>query len=75
MMGKLWRVDKALEDSEGLRWVCERLAGYDWSKMTGLPSDVDGVRGTRFEVRAKRLGRRRKGRCRRLEHDTYVHPS
>jgi hypothetical protein len=28
-MGKLWRVDKALEDSEGLRWVRERLAAYD----------------------------------------------
>ena len=32
-MGKLWRVDKALEDSEGLRWVRERLAAYDWSKL------------------------------------------
>ena len=32
-MGKLWRVDKALEDSEGLRWVRERLAAYDWSKV------------------------------------------
>src|SRR3712207_64365 len=33
MMGKLWRVDKALEDSEGLRWVRERLGAYDWSKV------------------------------------------
>jgi len=32
-MGKLWRVDKALEDSEGLRWVRERLGAYDWSKV------------------------------------------
>src|SRR5918998_5756911 len=32
-MGKLWRVDKALEDSEGLRWVRERLEAYDWSKV------------------------------------------
>ena len=32
-MGKLWRVDNALEDSEGLRWVRERLAAYDWSKV------------------------------------------
>jgi hypothetical protein len=31
-MGRLWRVDKALEDSEGLRWVRERLGAYDWSK-------------------------------------------
>jgi hypothetical protein len=32
-MGKLWRMDKALEGSEGLRWVCERLETYDWSKV------------------------------------------
>jgi hypothetical protein len=33
-MGKLWRVDKALENSEGLRWVREQLgASYDWSKV------------------------------------------
>jgi hypothetical protein len=32
-MDKLWRVDKALEESEGLRWVCEHLEGYDWSKV------------------------------------------
>ena len=32
-MGKLWRVDKALEDSEGLRWIRERLGAYDWSKV------------------------------------------
>ncbi len=32
-MGKLWRVDKALEDSEGLRWVRDRLEAYDWAKV------------------------------------------
>ena len=32
-MGKLWRVDKALENSEGLRWARERLEAYDWSKV------------------------------------------
>ncbi len=32
-MGKLWRVDEALEGSEGLRWVCGRLGAYDWSKV------------------------------------------
>jgi hypothetical protein len=32
-MGKLWRVDETLENSEGLRWVRERLAAYDWSKV------------------------------------------
>jgi hypothetical protein len=33
VMGNLWRVDKALEDSEGLRWIRERLGAYDWSKV------------------------------------------
>jgi hypothetical protein len=33
VMGKLWRVDKALEESEGLGWVRERLEVYDWSKL------------------------------------------
>ncbi len=32
-MGKLWRIDKAPENSEGLRWVRERLEAYDWSKV------------------------------------------
>jgi hypothetical protein len=32
-MGKLWRVDKTIEDSEGLRWVREQLGAYDWSKV------------------------------------------
>jgi hypothetical protein len=32
-MGKLWRVDKALENSEGLGWVRERLGAYDWAKV------------------------------------------
>ena len=32
-MGKLWRVDIALEGSEGLSWVRERLGAYDWSKV------------------------------------------
>src|SRR4051794_25813600 len=32
-MGKLWRVDKALEYSEGLRWVREQLEAYDWSRV------------------------------------------
>jgi hypothetical protein len=31
-MSRFWRVDKALEDSEGLRWISERLGAYDWSK-------------------------------------------
>ena len=32
-MGELWRVDKGLEDSEGLRWVRRQLGAYDWAKV------------------------------------------
>jgi hypothetical protein len=32
-MSRLWRVDKGLEDSEGLRCVREQLEIYDWSKV------------------------------------------
>ena len=35
-MSKLWRLDKTLEDSEGLRWVRERLGDYDWSKVDSI---------------------------------------
>jgi hypothetical protein len=31
-MSRFWRVDKALEDSDGLRWIREHLGAYDWSK-------------------------------------------
>jgi hypothetical protein len=33
MMSKLWRVDEALEGSEGLRRVREQLRAYDWAKV------------------------------------------
>ena len=32
-MGKLWRVDETLENSEGLRWIRERLGAYAWAKV------------------------------------------
>jgi len=32
-MSRFWRVDRALEDSEGLRWIRDRLGAYDWSKV------------------------------------------
>ena len=32
-VSRLWRVDEALEGSEGLGWVRERLRAYDWSKV------------------------------------------
>jgi hypothetical protein len=32
-MDKLWRIDTALKNSEGLRWVRGHLELYDWSKV------------------------------------------
>jgi hypothetical protein len=48
-MGRFWRVDKALEDSKGLRWVRERLEAYDWSR-----ADWISVRRGRSETYAFR---------------------
>jgi hypothetical protein len=48
-MSNFWRVDKALEDSEGLGWVRERLRAYDWSKV-----DWISVRRGRSEIYAFR---------------------
>jgi hypothetical protein len=31
-MSSFWRMDRAIEESEGLRWMRERLGAYDWSK-------------------------------------------
>ena len=58
MMGKLWRVDETLEDSEGLRWIRVRLGAYNWSEVDcGSPSGADEVRGTRFGGCVSRLRR------------------
>jgi hypothetical protein len=46
-MGGFWRVDKVLEDSEGLRWILERLGTYDWYKADW----VSVRRGAQREVR------------------------
>jgi hypothetical protein len=32
-MGSFWRMERAIEESEGLAWIRERLAAYDWSKV------------------------------------------
>ena len=48
-MGNLWRVDKALEDAEGLRWIRERLGVYDWSKVDWIT--VRRGRSERFAFR------------------------
>jgi hypothetical protein len=56
-MSRFWRVDKALEDSEGLRWIRERLGAYDWStKPTGSACGAGGARSTPFEAYAKCRG-------------------
>lgn len=43
-MGKLWRVDKVLEDSEGLRWVRGEKVGFSRSPKQRR----SGVLGNRF---------------------------
>jgi hypothetical protein len=48
-MGKLWRVDKVLENSEGLRWVRKRLRAYNWSKVDWIT--VRSGRSERYAFR------------------------
>ena len=48
-MSGFWRVAKALDDSEGLQWIRERLGAYDWSK-----ADWISVRRGRSERHAFR---------------------
>jgi hypothetical protein len=52
-MGKLWRVDIALEDSEGLRWIRERLGAYDWSKVDWITLAPRTERETRVPGRVQ----------------------
>ena len=55
-MGKFWRVDKALEDSEGLGWIRERLGAYDLGpRSTGSACGVAEARSTHFGACARRL--------------------
>ena len=48
-VSELWRVDKALEDSEGLRWVREQLGDYDWAKVDWIT--VRRGRSERYALR------------------------
>src|SRR3712207_95099 len=62
-MGKLWRTDKALENSEGLRWVRERLAAHDWAKVEWITvrrghSEAYAFRGVCKYPRKKHSGYR-----------------
>jgi hypothetical protein len=72
-MGSFWRVEEALEGSEGLRWIRERLGAYDWSK-----ADWVSVRRGRSEKYAFRgvCKTRRNGcgyriNCNVSKHATY----
>ncbi len=72
-MGKLWRVDKALEDSEGLRWVRERLGAYDWSKLDWVTvrrgrSEAYAFRGV---CKSPRKGRGYRINCNVSKHTPY----
>ena len=72
-MGKLWRVDKALEDSEGLRWVREQLGACDWAKVDWITvrrgqSERYAFRGV---CRSPSKGRGYRINCNVSQHATY----
>ena len=72
-MSKFWRVDKALEDSEGLRWIRERLGAFDWSKADWLSvrrgrSEKYAFRGV---CRVPRNGSRYRINCNVSKHASY----
>jgi hypothetical protein len=71
--GNLWRVDKPLENAEGLRWVCERLGDYDWSKVDWIT--VRRGRSERYAFRgvckSPWKGRGYRINCNVSQHATY----
>jgi hypothetical protein len=72
-MSRFWRVDKALEGSEGVRWIRERLGGYDWSKADWISvrrgqSEKYAFRGV---CKMPREGRGYRINCNVSEHATY----
>ena len=74
-MGKLWRVDRALEDSEGLRWVRKQMETYDWSEVDWVTvrrgqSKVCAFRGVCKSPR-KGSGRRYRINCNVSKHACY----
>jgi hypothetical protein len=72
-MSRFWRVDKALEDSEGLRWIRERVGAYDWSKADWV--SVRRGRSEKFAFRGVCKTRRNGGgyriNCNVSKHATY----
>jgi hypothetical protein len=72
-MSGFWRVDKALEDSEGLRWIRERLGAYDWSKVDWISvrrgrSERNAFRGV---CKMPRNGNGYRINCNVSEHAAY----
>ena len=72
-MGKLWRVDKALEGSEGLRWVREQLEQYDWSRVDWITVRRGRSEAYAFRGICKVLGKGRGYRinCNVSKHTPY----
>jgi hypothetical protein len=73
-MSRFWRVDKALEDSDGLAWIRERLGAYDWSKADWV--SVRRGRSEKFAFRGEcKLPRDGSGyriNCNVSRHATYL---
>jgi hypothetical protein len=72
-MGKLWRVDTALNDSEGLRWARRHLELYDWSRVDWITirrgrSKVYAFRGV---CKSPWKGRGYRINCNVSKHATY----
>ena len=76
VMSRFWRVDKALEDSEGLGWIRERLGAYDWSKVDWVSvrrgrSEKYAFRGVCKMPRSARSGGGYRINCNVSKHATY----
>jgi hypothetical protein len=72
-MSGFWRVDKALEGSEGLAWIRQRLGAYDWSKADWV--SVRRGRSEKYAFRGvckmPRDGSGYRINCNVSEHATY----
>jgi hypothetical protein len=72
-MSRVWRVDKALEHSEGLGWIRERLGAYNWSKVDWVSvrrghSEMYAFRGV---CKVPRNGRGYRINCNVSKHAAY----
>ena len=69
-------MDKALEDSKGLRWIRERLGAYDWSKADWVSvrrgrSEKYAFRGV-CKIHYLRKTRQVEGRRGEIEADAFA---